>query len=369
MYEIFNNNAELLKIIEITIQNNFSTIQQSDHINELVDNINNTVMMNKCDKFLYLLASKITNKDEIIKKICNKFIYRIVYTGICYENEVENFNMIRLFFNKKELYQYNVIMDDYIKSVAYTSNYIENIENKKLIIASLTSWYINHMTGSMNYNKAEEYGMFSSMLISIMKHHNVFEQNQKNLIFYPHLGYLNITLALEKNCHIILTPAQMLCLELFTQGTKGSSIYSYKYVFDSLKKNLSNYSDRFINNIIQSFIHSNIIVCIDNNILLCLNMKFSDDVNLIKIFHKINNTAQEIMENTMIELAHERNDILMCNINHIVKTQQYNRSELYSMCKEMIKLFDVTEDLFNKAIDMMIAKKYIQDDMKKIMWI
>jgi len=372
LYEIFNNNIELYKIIEITLNNHLNKIQSSEYINELVEYINSNILECNNTSFLYSIASKIVNKDEVIKKLCNKFIYRIVYTDTKYQYEISNFENISHYFNKKELYQYNVIYNDYIKSNNRTIHLIENIVNKKLIITSLNSWHINHMVGSMNYMKSKENGMFSSMLISIMKKYNIAELERKQLIFYPHLGSLNITLQLNNKCNITLTPAQMLCLELFIINIKTKSHYHYSYIFDTLKTNLVNYSDNFINNIIRSLVNGSIIEKNSINLTeswFVLNTYLNESVDLIKIFHDINNTAHEIMENTMIELAHERNDILMCNINHIVKTQTYDIDTLYGMCKDSIQLFDVTRELYDKAIHTMVEKKYIANDLKKIVWI
>ena len=172
----------------------------------------------------------------------------------------------------------------------------------------------------------------------------------------------------------------MLCLEIFTNNdivvndsmVKSTIRYHYDYMYDSLKTNLSNYSDKFINNIIMSFVQCNIFKSTHSSMKeswFTLNTSLECDIDMIKIFHNINNTALEIIENTMIELAHERNDILMCNINHIVKTQTCDSDTLYSMCKNMIKLFDVTKELYDKAIHTMIEKKYIADDLKKITWV
>ena len=91
-------------------------------------------------------------------------------------------------------------------------------------------------------------------------------------------------------------------------------------------------------------------------------------INLIKIFNDINNTTTEIKKFIDVELAHERNDILMANINSRIKQVSESLETLYIYCKESIKLFDVTNVLFDKAIQEMIDKKYIDIDGTKIMW-
>jgi hypothetical protein len=188
-----------------------------------------------------------------------------------------------------------------------------------------------------------------------MNNYNVMSQDQKLLILYPHLGILDITINIVNQSHIILTPAQMLCLELFEDN---SIMYNYEQLFEKTKIQLEQYNDEFIHLIIKSLIQGSVIITI-NDIYLSMNNDMPLDINLIKIF---NSMSTNKYKEEFIELAHERNDIIMTNINSKIKHGPIENNELYKYCQSAIKQFDVTEELFNMAIKTMKDKKYITSD-------
>ena len=154
----------------------------------------------------------------------------------------------------------------------------------------------------------------------------------------------------------------MMCLELFENKT---IVYTKDLLFEKLKERLSLYSDKFIRYIIKSL--EGTVLCFDD--IYIINEDMPEYINLIKIFHDINITGSEIKKFTEIELAHERNDILMANINSIIKQVEHSFETLYIYCKDTITIFDVTRELFDKAIQTMKDKKYIDASLKKITWL
>jgi hypothetical protein len=225
--------------------------------------------------------------------------------------ESNNTAYLLKYFSAKELYQYNIILSDYNNSINFRK------PKQDVIITSLDSWNINHKLG--NIRDTITNGIFSIELYKLMnsyKQHN----HSKCLIVYPHLGVINCTITIKHESNIVLTPAQMLCLELFTDKSKK---YDYIYIIPTMMKNLSMYTEAFIENIIKSFIKGNILICCNPNDTivkqqLMLNHDMPPNINLIQIFHNITNNMTDIIINTMIELAHERRDILMCCINSII---------------------------------------------------
>ena len=96
-----------------------------------------------------------------------------------------------------------------------------------------------------------------------------------------------------------------------------------------------------------------------------------NSVNLITIFNNItDNTIMKV--NIVEELAHERNDIIMTNINSIVKVNEgkLNKDELYDKVKTNIKTFEVTLELYLIALNKMHEKEYIDITANpiKIVW-
>ena len=93
-------------------------------------------------------------------------------------------------------------------------------------------------------------------------------------------------------------------------------------------------------------------------------------INLIEIFNNHNDSIN-LVKSIPDELAHERNDIIMSNINSILKkTNNINRDVLFTKCHANIIIFDLTTELFDIAITSLVNKDIIsiEDNMNKIMW-
>ena len=95
------------------------------------------------------------------------------------------------------------------------------------------------------------------------------------------------------------------------------------------------------------------------------------ETNMIEIFNN-SNIKQSIIKEMKEELAHNKIDIIMANINHFIKQfEQININVLYEIVLNNIKLFKVDKETFNKAIDKLIKNDYIQskdDYIKKILY-
>ena len=353
IYNIFNDTIAIREIIHLKIV----SIETSEMIIDLVQIIHNNIISSTPLEFLYIVGSLIKNKDMFLKHLCSKLMYRIIYTHINIETEKVNYILLSKYFSQNVLFQYKIILDDNIASDRYTTEC-----EYKIIITSLDSWNINHTVG--NIDKFNINGVFSTKVQKILNNYLQYtdvNNIQKKLIVYPHIGMIDITIN-DSKTNIILSPAQMLCLELFEHNT----IIYKDILFDKLKNQLSLYSDKFIINIIKSFVGS--VLKIENDIYI-INNNMPDYINLIKIFNDINNTGTNIKKFIEIELAHDRNDILIANINSRIKQVDESFDKLYIYCKKIIKSFEVTTVLFDKAIQEMKDKKYIDMDGKKIMWI
>jgi hypothetical protein len=363
LYDIYKNNSLTEMMIMICITNKLHYINTENMI-ELTEMINTDIILkNTPNYFLYMIGANNKNIDEFIKLLSLKLKLRIIYTDINYDNEMKHCEILEKYFTARDLYQYNVIKHDYLNSIQFMN--LDKMNNVKVIITSLDSWHINHRVGHVNTISGN--GSFSLYLDSIINNYNITSQDQKILILYPHLGILDITINTVNQSHIILTPAQMLCLELFEDN---SIMYNYEQLFEKTKIQLEQYNDEFIHLTIKSLIQGGVIISIDmtkevvqnkdiDTSYLLINNDMPLDIDLIKIFNSMstNNYKEEL-----VELAHERNDIIMANINSKIKHGPLENNELYKYCQDTIKQFNVTEDLFNIAIKIMKDKKYIVDD-------
>jgi len=145
-----------------------------------------------------------------------------------------------------------------------------------------------------------------------------------------------------------MLPIHFMILELYTDNSQ--------LLIDDIN-NLDiflNYSADLKYKIIQSMIESNLLYI--NNNYLVLNMNTNFESNLIDIYLNITNYKNVIDIN---ELMLSREDITKSNIIHILKTYQLSYSDLFSKIVLEIKIFKLTQDIFNKALDYLIKMDYI----------
>ena len=136
---------------------------------------------------------------------------------------------------------------------------------------------------------------------------------------------------------------------------------------------MTNYTDVFIKSIIDSLIGTILIKKPDNTLRITTNLKNDTTIiNMIEIFHNMNNTKQAIFEEIKEELCHERETIIMANVNHFIKTiDEIITGDLYDLVKKNIKQFDVDIKLFSLTLYKMKKYDYIEVNnnyVKKIVY-
>ncbi len=353
-------NTVLGSIVLSCIKNNIDTyFNKFENVLYLADLINTDIINKKYNKFYYILGSYIKNKDEFIIAICQKLMERIIYTEFDIKIEADHKEIIDNTFvvDSHILLKYDIILKDYAESKTFWDN------NNKIIITSLDAWKINHSIGYSNtIINTEE---FTTILCN-----NIFKYNQNNqylnikkkLIFYPHLGSVEIEIYNRK---IIVLPAHMFCLELFVSFDTN---LSYDVIFNRVKLNMSNYSDEFIKSIINSLIGPILIKTKEDNYRITTDLKNNNDIiNMIDIFHNMNNTYKKIINTMKEELCHNREDIIMANINHhIKKFEQINITDLHDLLEASISLFEIDEEKFVETLFKMKQNDYIEINDNKI---
>lgn len=364
LYDASHNNNLYYIVNECIKENTKKYFKTFEDVLYLADLINTDILNKKTTEFYYLLGYN-CNKDEFIMAICQKLMERIIYTYCDNVVELNNFNILqKMFSNSSEkslVLKYNIIYNDYLSSIKLWNSTYENQNNFKIIITSLDAWKINHSLGYSNtiINNEE----FTTTLCSKLFQYNVNNSIiKKKLIIYSHLGCVNIEIY---NKQIYVLPAHMFCLELFVSFDTN---LSYDYIKNKVKQNMSNYSDEFINRIIDSLIGPILIKNDDNLYRIKTDI---NDINLIEIFYNttISSTINEMKE----ELCHDKIDIIKANINHFIKlTKEINYESLYSLVNDNIKVFNMNKELFTKAIDILIKDDYINfndDIFRKIEWV
>jgi len=179
--------------------------------------------------------------------------------------------------------------------------------------------------------------------------------NKRAITWFPHFGEIDIVF-MDKE--VKLLPIQLLVLEMFNDN----EILPLNKIMEL--KILANYNLKFKNALIESLLQSKIIKMQGN--MLIITSKNTFETNLIKIFNELYNViALDIIEEQHI--VHTRNEVIITNVNSIVKKKNINFEDLYEKTKMSIKHFILSQEQFKEALNIMLDKEYIvcNDDVYK----
>jgi hypothetical protein len=171
--------------------------------------------------------------------------------------------------------------------------------------------------------------------------------NKRAITWFPHFGEIDIVF-IDKE--VKLLPIQLLVLEMFNDN----EILPLKKIMEL--KILANYNLKFKNALIESLLQSKIIKMQGN--MLIITSKNTFETNLIKIFNELYNviTIDTIEEQ---HIVHTRNEVIITNVNSIVKKKSINFEDLYEKTKMSIKHFILSQEQFKEALNIMLDKEYI----------
>jgi hypothetical protein len=222
------------------------------------------------------------------------------------------------------------------------------MDKGSVVITAPHVWKVNYNMGN-NINFGN--GLYSDNLNTIdMKYKN--NNINKHLVYYPHMGMIEATV---NNGNVTMLPLHMFVLEQFTKPDT-------KLKKEEINLSHLNYSDDIKNKIIDSLVIGNIILMSGEYYYANSNI---DDVNVIDIFYNINN-KQDIVNDIMVDIAHERIDIIKANINSVLKKSSFTENELYCKVKDNIKIFNTSYELFIRAYTIMMENEYITIDGDKV---
>ena len=257
--------------------------------------------------------------DFLKKKLGNKYVYKI-YKMI---SDIDN--------------SYNIQLNN-------TLHIIINI--------SYNNWNINYSDCVISYKILKLLKNTPNRLIEyIMDYNNLYNikySDERLLNWYLHYGEVDITY-LDQNLKML--PIQFMVVEMYN----NKDIISLDEIINSIF--FTNYPNKFRNDIINSLVTSKLFSITNNNLILTTNGVFKQD--LITIFF---DESEYIHDKKIEELALSYNDIIISNINHILKLKSLNYNELFDIVKNNIKVFNLDNKIFEIAIDYMINKDYIKID-------
>jgi hypothetical protein len=359
---INSDSSDVNNYINFYVTDKINSSYGSEQIEELANIINSNILSECVDShqtLYYKLGKCFKNQDEYIMALCQKLMERCIYSNINYNTECENYKiMCNIYTEQKLLYNYNKILNDKKNSNNYSSELIN------FIITSNELWKFNYSTGyTETIINEEEFTTF--ICHSICKYNINESSNNKKLIGYPHIGFVDITIL---NSNIIVLPAHMFILEHFNEVTE----LSYKVLFGFTKLNMTNYSDEYINKLFDSLYISKILIKKQNDVILNKDyLSQNNQINVIDIINDQSSIKVEIKKQLDAVLAHDRQDIIKANISHFIKIKDYKIDELFEAIYDNINVFELTHELFNKALDYMVKNDYIinnNDFIKKIIY-
>ena len=319
-------------------------------------------VIEKIDDNDIIILMNMKNSDELIHKYYYCLIQRLLnYTKLTDKKEFNTYIVKETDIIKKLGGKHEIIIKmtkaiiDIMDSFSNMQSY--NRLNINIITISYNNWNINQTEGVISDNLLEN---ISNTLLykEIILYNDFYKNNNKNKIlnWFLHFGEINITY-LKKN--IKLLPIQFLVLEMIEN----------KYDIKNAKI-FSNYSPKFINDIISSLIIGKILLIENNNIILNDTPNFDDD--FINIFFTTLDYSSIWEEKRKELFVHSRFQIINTNINKILKTSTLNENNLFAHVKKSISIFDVEKEQFDKSLKYMIDSDYIkinsQDEYEKLLF-
>jgi hypothetical protein len=341
--EIIQNN--ILEIINTKINTDLPFILDLINIISNMKNIDNFISIYHT-KLIKRLLSKETNLSN--EKLC---VYSLS----------DRIPKIKLMKTILDIERSNNDLENFYK--------IYKFENLDTITISYETWNVDYNTGYVDYNTSHTDHTFDAdhiqnnpKIFNYIDNYNTFYKlrynNLRKLYCLPQYGEIDITY-LDKN--IKLLPIQFMVLEIFDCDQTQTEDAIVKYSF------FKNYSLKFRCDIINSLIIGKLLIRNDNVISLNNNNNFM--TNFIEIFHNNSSFINDEEIKRTENLNYSREDIISCWINKFLKLNSSIYELLYNNVKDNIKVFEVSDEFFNKSLTKMIDKEYIEYNKETLEYI
>lgn len=372
--------SQSFKILRGVITEKIATLICSDHVLESIhskidDYIQNERISDAIQTLSY--CTNVKDKDVFINKYyeyCKTRLMQYISTRTNisgFANIITNENHIIEYlvqkYGEKVVYKIKKIVEDAKASFDNMINFNVLVKNNidkavTVLTTSYKNWDINQSEGVITTTILQNMGntIMGKALRNYKKFYESRYEGKRTLLYSLHFGEIDITYMKQP---LIMLPIQFCVLELY-EKTDTIDIAQIKSAPFFL-----NYCDKFRNDTIYSLISGGLLKMNGTNITLVTSGQFKQ--NLIEIFFTNSDYSQSWQENKTKELAHSREEIIMANINHIVKTHKLSYDELYKEVLDTIKLFEVTREMFDKATYYMTNHCYITtdtDNVIKLVW-
>ena len=335
-----------------------------NNFNELYDFMNILISMNITNKDTIICHFIVINKkiitDENIKFITNKINVNIINNI----SNANNYKFINYLTFNQDLIIANMTML-LMKRYIYFENFDKVYENeeygimKNILPKNILYKYmkvINDINYNINYNFHNMIPLFITKPIwnfDYLKGYKHIQYDNKNVQLFLHLGEVITEFKTENgiyNIRMLPIHYEIICNPNLNKNTL---LYYKKEYIDSIFKQL----------------FENEILGLSNETdegLFKVNKNYDrGDLDLIKLSNEtlhINNTIDDVIRK---EVRLERKEIIMANINSILKQKNENIqiSNVFINIKEKLNMyFDIEQDYFDSILEEMSDKEYIDID-------
>jgi hypothetical protein len=372
--------SQSFKILRGVITEKIAELICTEHVLDMIhskidDYIQNERISDAIQTLSY--CTNVKDKDVFINKYyeyCKTRLMQYISTRtnisgfaniITNENHIIDYLVQK--YGEKLVYKIKKIVEDAKASFDNMVNFNMLVKNNNdkvvtVLTTSYKNWDINQSEGVITTTILQNMGntIMGKALRNYKKFYDSRYEGKRTLLYSLHFGEMDITYMEQQ---LIMLPIQFCVLELY-EKTDTIDIAQIKSAPFFL-----NYCDKFRNDTIYSLIAGGLLKMNGTNIILVTSGQFKQ--NLIEIFFTNSDYAMIWQENKSQELAHSREEIIMANINHIIKTCNINQIELYDSIKKAISLFEVTQEMFDKATHYMTNHRYIEtnsDNIIKLVW-
>ena len=335
-----------------------------EYLNIILRNLDNNKVDNDISKLnvLFKIIAKSDDKNlfgrlyhkELVKRL---LVNNITLARVNYEKNIANI-IGRKVFGVKHFSKINKIIEDMVRTFKvnnYISDNISNIDDWNIINTSYNAWGSNVFDIPTKFSlESGVQGRLGQVFAAYSAIYNKM-YSDRYLNWYLHTGSVDFKYKTNKGTvELHLLPIQGLVLELFSTVDTINLVQLFN--LDSL----SSYSRNEKEKVLDIFIENNILLLTGYKISINMNME-SCKFDLINQFFVSNNLVDKWEEETKVEIANNKVDVIMTKINHHVKINQKSRDELYQECSN-INVFNIEDDLFDKALAYMMKMEYISLD-------
>ncbi len=308
------------------------------------------------NKYYQLLVKRLMSKISEIKP--NQIPDSKTVITKYFHTEKKILEVLKQKFGDKLVYKlYKVISDTEVSfddNVEFNKLKIDNFENQMVVITtSYNNWDINQNEGIVNSSMVEaiQNTTLGKHLYNYQKYYDMRYTQKRIINWFPHFGEVSVTYL---NQELKMLPIQFMVLELFNDVNRlGLNVVTQSKFF-------SNYTTKFVNDIIGSLVSSRLFKVHNDVLLLSTSGEFKN--NLIEIFFTNSDYASVWEQKRQDELAHERVEIVNTNINHQLKLKSMSKEELYQTVAQAVNVFELDIPTFDKSIDYMCRMDYIKID-------